>query len=281
MKRIQLPKKLQIDTICTAFVETYAPQFSFPGESHDFWELDYILDGDVGITSGADIYSCSANDLIIHRAGVFHSVWTTDQPATILTVSFSGHQIEQYVPWGKFEASSTEQTILQLIRELISNRLNNRVNCLLESCRWPSFQALTNLMETLFLLLNDRRENRTFPELNRAAVLFSEVAEYMQANVENALCVETICANCGIGRTALKELFHQYTGIGVMHYYNQLRCRYAMMLICSGKSMREIAEQMHFSSPSYFSCFFQRNTGQTPLHYRQQLLQQQSCSSAE
>lgn len=94
----------------------------------------------------------------------------------------------------------------------------------------------------------------------------------MKTNVCMPLDMDTICSDCGIGRSALKELFRRYTGLGVIKYYNYLRTRHIVKLLGEGKSMAEISEIMNFSSQNYLSSFFKRETGMTPSEYKTQKL---------
>ena len=95
-----------------------------------------------------------------------------------------------------------------------------------------------------------------------------EIAAYMTEHVCENINVEDICVSCGIGRSALKELFRKYTGIGAMKYFNYLRIRHAIKLIGRDFTMAEIAVDMNFSSQNYFSAFFKRETGLTPTQYK-------------
>lgn len=264
-------KKLSIDNICTAFVATYESGFAFPGESHDMWELDCVLEGQVGITSGAHVYTCGPGDVILHRAEVFHSVWVTGPYARIMTVSFRGQNLAQCVPWGKFQLNEEEQLLVTLLKMLLLDRYGGCFRADRDESRWLPLQQLTNLLENLSLSLGSRRESRTIAESDRDAALFSQIVHHLRDHVCDALGTEDLCQQFGIGKTALKALFKRYTGGGVMGYYNDLRMRHAIKLLSGGHTMAEIASTMHFSSQNYFSSFFRRMTGKSPIQYRREL----------
>ncbi|MBQ8719501.1 MAG: helix-turn-helix transcriptional regulator [Clostridia bacterium] len=257
---------LNIDRIYTAFVQTYDGQFDFPGEYHDMWELGCVLSGKAGITSGTEIYDMSEYDLVIHPRGVFHAAWAKGgERLTILTVSFLGSGVERFVPTGKFIPTEWEVSIIKLLVREISVQSDKNAT---GRQKRDGGQMLKNLLESLFLSLYRRKGESALPDADRAASRFAEVATYLEKNVDRALTTEAICTECAIGRTVLKELFHAFTGAGVMKYYNCLRIRRATALVAEGLSMAEIAEIMHFSSQSYFSAFFRRETGAPPMRYR-------------
>jgi len=133
-------------------------------------------------------------------------------------------------------------------------------------------QILKNLLETLVLSLNLRRNESEQKAVGTDSDRFSEITEYMKAHIREPLDVSRICLDCGIGRSVLKELFHRYTGAGVIKYYNYLRLRHIIKLLGEGMQMSEISDRMNFSSQNYLSSFFKRETGMTPSKYRTEKL---------
>lgn len=259
-----LGEVLRIDKIYTAFVQAYEAGFRFAGEYHEMWELGIVLEGEAGITSGGEIYDCKKGDLVLHRAGVFHNIWTSGGGGVkMLTVSFTGRGTERLVPCGKFALTESEWRIAELLEgELLLHAGSTEPRLSAEDG-----QILKNLLELLFLSLYRRKSESEAPKRDRRASQFSEITEYLCTHTDEALTVTDICAACAIGKTALKELFQVYTGVGVIQYYNTLRVERAMELMGQGRSMAEIAELLHFSSQNYFSTFFKRETGISPSRY--------------
>ena len=129
-------------------------------------------------------------------------------------------------------------------------------------------QVLKNLLESLILLLN-RRKNETSTQVkDRKTNTFSDIATFLEQSVDDALTINDICIKKAIGRSTLKALFKKYAGWGIMEYYNALRIKRAVQLMQNGKALSEIAEIMNFSSPNYVSSFFKRETGLPPSRYK-------------
>lgn len=258
---------LGINNLYTAFVESYDGDFNFPGESHEMWEIGCILSGCAGITSGSEIYECHTGEMILHPPGVFHSAWAMDAGGVqILTVTFTSGSGARYIPSGKFILTAQESAIVSLLSEVIGRELNRRQPADV-ALRPEAEQMLKNYLEILCLSLHLRRAETASPAQEEKAALFAEIVGYMQQKLDDALRVEEICLRCGIGRTALKELFQRFTGMGVMKYYNHLRLRRIIALMSEGESMQQIAERMHFSSQNYLTDFFRRGTGVPPTRY--------------
>ena len=264
----QILPVLSIDRLYTAFAQEYDGAFSFPGESHEMWELGAVLRGRSGITSGAEVYECGENEMVIHPPGAFHTAWaSSEEGVCILTLSFTAPYGEAYIPTGKFILNEREQMLLSLLRAELEDPSHGG-NPLYGVSR-ENEQTVKNLLEVLCLSLNRRRAKSERPAKEEQAALFAEIAGWMQQHADDALSVDDVCLACGVGRTTLKNLFHRYAGMGVMQYYNHVRVRRAVALMSEGYSMARIAAAMHFSSQNYFSDFFRRETGCAPSKYLQ------------
>ena len=258
---------LDIESLYTAFVGHYDGSFNFLGESHEVWEIDVVLSGCVGITSGAEVYECQTGEMVVHPPRVFHTAWAKDaQNVDILTVTFMVRGGARYIPSGKFVLTPHEMSLACLLGEFISAQVSDQssVNMQLNASQE---QMLKNYLELLCLSLHLRRAETASPEKAERAALFAEVVGFMQTHVDDALSVESICTACGIGRTTLKELFQHYAGCGVMQYYNHLRLRRIIERMSEGETLGDIAISMNFSSQNYLTDFFRRHTGVPPSRY--------------
>ena len=258
---------LDVESVYTAFIEEYDSSFDFPGESHDLWEIGAVLSGCAGITSGAEVYECKVGEMIIHAPGVFHTARAKyGAGVRILTVSFRARGGTRYIPSGKFILTAPEQTLLCLLGDLIDARMENP-KPIKASLRPSEEQMLKNYLEILCLSLHLRRAQTQSPDKEERAAMFAEAVGFMQAHVDDAISVEDVCMACGIGRTVLKELFRHYTGMGVMQHYNHLRLRRIIERMTEGEALGDIAISMNFSSQSYMTAFFRRQTGVAPRNY--------------
>lgn len=266
--KINIYPRFSVNGFYSAFVKEYDADFRFQGESHDPWELACILSGEAGITSGTRLYECKAGDVMIHPPGIFHSMWSkNNEKVRFLTIGFIGEGLTGVVPRGKFVLTESEKQLVSLLREK------------LEQCGTgeelhdgdigaEDAQIIKNLLEVLVLTLYNRRRETAETASGRDTVRFAAIADYLKQRLCEPLDIPQICRDCRIGKSALKTLFHRYTGLGVMKYYNYLRVHHAVKLLGQGLSMAEIAETMGFSSQNYFSTFFKRETGVTPSQYK-------------
>lgn len=269
---------LSIDNLYTAMVCDYSGDFVFQGETHEMWEMSCILSGAAGITSGTKVYECVKGDAIIIPGGLFHTSWAmNNESVRMMTVSFTGNWVSHFVPVGKFTLTQREMMIVGILADKIRETCAGHDPHEVDICREDE-QIIKNLIETVVLSLNLRRDENEKTASTGAGDRFSGIAGYMKAHVCDPLDVERICSECSIGRSALKELFRRYTGSGVIKYYNYLRIRHVIKLLGDGMLMSEIAETMNFSSQNYLSSFFKRETGMTPSQYRTEKLERKDAS---
>ena len=261
---------LNIDRIFTAFVRNYGGDFWFPGESHEMYELDCVIDGNLRVTSGSKVYDCCPYDLVIHEGNVFHTSRAVDGDIRILTISFTGDTVEYFVPSGKFSLTENEKEMISSLQSLLLPCSD--VDFADADLSREDEQTIKCLLEILCLSLNKRRDEAKKASEDKDVQLFTDIVEYMKKNICSPLSVDDICSRFYVGRSKLKDLFRRFTGEGVIQHYNYLRTQKIINCLISDRSVANIAETMAFSSQNYLSSFFKRETGMTPSDYRRKIL---------
>ena len=68
-----------------------------------------------------------------------------------------------------------------------------------------------------------------------------------------------------------RKLFKEFTGVSPSLYQQELRLQRAKeLLTTTDLSIKQIAYQLRFESPDYFSSKFRAKTGMKPSQYREQ-----------
>ncbi len=76
-------------------------------------------------------------------------------------------------------------------------------------------------------------------------------------------------ADNGTSYTSFRRLFKQHTGLSPNQYLLEIRIRKAQSLLTNtALSVQRISEETGFESTFYFSRFFKRRVGLSPLNYR-------------
>ena len=87
---VQLENSISVDELFTVHYFEYMSDFSFVGESHDFWEFVYVDKGEVNVTADSIRTTLKKGDIIFHKPNEFHTVQATGTIAPNLAViSFS------------------------------------------------------------------------------------------------------------------------------------------------------------------------------------------------
>lgn len=267
---------LSVRNLYTIYHLTFINGYIFPGESHNFWELDYFIDGEAGITSGDKIYECRKGDMVVHRPNVFHTAWSyNSNPFEVFTISFDGSGFENILPGGKFRLNTHEINNIECIIEEIPTMFegyNVDEYARLNSTSAPDdigYQIIKSHLELLCLSIGRRGAGAVGePSLTGKSVRYSEIVSYMRENIDRNLTIENICHDLYETPGTLKSFFKLFTGGGIMKYFNHLRCEHCINLIRSGLSIKETAEQMNFSSQFYLTYFIKRETGHTPSNFK-------------
>ncbi len=273
--------KINIISIYSFYNLCFPKNFRFDGERHNFWELAYIVDGEVGITSEEELYSCKAGDLIIHKPNAFHTCWNIHKSnMKIFTITFNGNGLDSTLFHGKIKLDAKD-------RELIDALIEETKQCFHEtdgeyyynSLQYEQlkvekdFQILKNYLEILCIKIGKYAEKLNIHLENHSeqALKYKKIVLYLNKNVRLNLTIEKISKDLFESPSNLKRLFHKFANCGIINYYNNLRIDYAIKLLCEGKRMNEIANEMNFSSQNYFSSFFKKHMGIAPIAYQKKI----------
>ena len=95
--------------------------------------------------------------------------------------------------------------------------------------------------------------------------------DYIYNHLHEPIWVADVAQYVGLNETYLSKLFLKETGKNIGAYIRQQKINEAKnMLIYTDDSCAEIAQYLAFASSSHFSLNFKRETGMTPLQYRNQ-----------
>lgn len=106
---------------------------------------------------------------------------------------------------------------------------------------------------------------------NNATQLVAEEAKtYIQKHYSNPnLSLESVCTHLHLSVSHFSTLFKQETGCGFVNYLTQVRLTQAAWLLDNTDSpVGEIAQQVGYSEPAYFSYVFKKRYGVSPMKYR-------------
>jgi len=93
--------------------------------------------------------------------------------------------------------------------------------------------------------------------------------DYLSKHLLEPVSLEDLGKAVNLGPTHVSRKFHRETGLTVTGWLRRERIREACALLaCSARPIPDIAVFLGFSSQSWFTACFRRETGKTPLEWR-------------
>ncbi len=263
-ERTMVTNEFQIEAFHRCVDQRLPEDYVYVGESHDCWEILYVVEGEVEVTEDDTVYAMSEGDLILHAPMVFHrdkssggtspnicnlSFWTKGEyPKESLTGVFHLDQSER-----KEYLSICKSSAQFIAKEVEGEYVGQEI-----ACRLTAFM--------LHLSRTYQAQHRKVS--NERALVYKRLVEIMHEEVFNNVSIAQVAEKLFVSVSYVKVLFNRYAGISPKSYYTNLQITEAMKMLSEGKNVRDVAERMNFSTPSYFSVFFKKNTGMSPKRYK-------------
>lgn len=102
---------------------------------------------------------------------------------------------------------------------------------------------------------------------------------YFRDNINKTVNVEELASELNIGYSYFRKTFKRFTGISPVQYHLQLRVQKAKeLLVCTDKSVKEIALELGFQSIFYFTRIYKKKMGVNPTDERKKLPQENTIN---
>lgn len=126
------------------------------------------------------------------------------------------------------------------------------------------------LLETAVTILRDAGLEQTDqpPQQEEHAVL-GLAKQYIEDNIDRAPEVDTVARYCCVSAKQLTRLFRRMEGIPPGEYITLARVARIEALLREGEmTLKQISDQLHFSSEYYLNAFFKKHAGMPPGAYQ-------------
>ncbi|WP_294147690.1 AraC family transcriptional regulator [uncultured Clostridium sp.] len=295
----ELKEELRIGKIVSLHYFEYMSDFTFPGESHNFWEFMYVDKGELQVTADREKFVLHQGQIIFHRPNEFHALAANNVIApNLVVISFeAGEPCMAFFEHKILTVGESERNLLSQIiaeardtfdgpmddpyMEVLSRRENipfgaeQMIKIHLEQFLIQLFRTFSgafsyNEEKPLPALYNPGRT----PALSDGNELFASIIDYLDRHIGRQLTVEKICRDNLIGASQLKKLFRTYQKSGVMECFNQMKISAAKQMIRNQQmNFTQIADALGYTSVHYFSRQFKKITDMTPTEYRASIMQ--------
>lgn len=291
-KGISFRKELLIDQLFSLHYFEYMSTFSFPGESHNFWEFVCVDKGEVTIGASDQIYTLKKGDIAFHEPNEFHWVKANGSIApNLIVISFSSKSpIMNFFRKKILRTDDFARSLLARIITEAGNFLEGRLDDPYQTVLRPkssqppaSGQLIQLYLEELMIYFYRKYSDLSTPadekpdkpdkpdktmKENIDTEVFNRVVAYLGQHLSGRVTIETICKDNLIGRSQLQKIFSKKSGLGIIEYFSNMKIEAAKELIRTEQmNFTQISEKLGYTSIHYFSRQFKKVTGMTPSEY--------------
>lgn len=265
----------------------------FDKHSNPYNELIVVADGTVNLEAGGARMVLQTGDSLVLAPWEQHYGWNRgERQGKFFWAQFSCHPgMDNFALSRSNELSivHAERTELQTVdmshEDLIviprmhknrhSYKLLGRFEELVETMNQPNgyfrFQSTLLLADMLRIIANDFLDqshlDTGFP---LSYMTFRKLVNHLNNSYTTEISRKKLEFSLDYKYEYLCQLFNKYTGIPMSQYVQRLRVQRAKHLLRNtGKSIQDIALEVGYPDPFYFSRLFKKLEGIAPLHYRE------------
>ena len=285
-KSVVLEDSVTINRIISVHYFQYMSDFSFPGESHDFWELVCVDRGEIDALAGDRRLTLKKGNILFHKPNEFHNVLTNGKVSpSLVVIGFECHSpaIKSFEDQLMSVQDTEKELLAQIIveaRNTFSGRLDDPYQEELifnsEPLTFGSVQLISHYLEQLMIHLYRRyfsyslpvRSSRFLAEASSGNDTYNRIVRYMEEHLGERMTIDRICRDNLVGRSQLQKLFRDTKGCGVIEFFSMMKIDTAKQMIRDNQlNFTQIADRLGYNSIHYFSRQFKQITTMTPSEY--------------
>lgn len=265
-----------ITEILAYYYQVKNTNYSFTGESHNFWELTFVDNGHLITMVDGKEYHLNQYDCILYAPNQFHSEKTDNQtPCAYLKVMFEATH---------FPADILKDTVFHASRKIIRSMHEFIQTIDLAEAKVNNYYkdlCICYLNEILLQFLLIHSSSPIKPANSPLQQKFEDdflnkIISYIQDNIDTPINVEQICNDFSISRSSLQQIFKNNLNITPKQYINDLKLKKAKYLIRSNQyTISEISDKLGYTSIHYFSRKFKQEFQITPSEYAKVIYDEQ------
>ena len=285
-KSVVLEDSITINRIISVHYFQYMSDFSFPGESHDFWELICVDRGEIDAVAGDRRLTLKKGNILFHKPNEFHNVLTNGKVSpSLVVIGFECHSpaIKSFEDQLMSVQDTEKKLLAQIIveaRNTFDGRLDDPYQEELifnsEPLTFGSAQLISHYLEQLIIHLYRRyfsyslpvRSSRFLAEASSGNDTYNRIVRYMEEHLGERMTIDRICRDNLVGCSQLQKLFRDTKGCGVIEFFSMMKIDTAKQMIRDNQlNFTQIADRLGYNSIHYFSRQFKQITSMTPSEY--------------
>ena len=278
-----IKKALVVQNLITIEELDTSSSFSYPPETHDFYEFVYVDSGVIECRLDRETVTIEQGEWFLIPPQNRHYYSAIDGfSASIFIVCFSCNSELLNIFKNKIKLNGrTKQLLSEMVKEAKSAfrfPFNKKLE-LLDAPLIGANQLVENKIDKLLILLvrNEINENNNNIKLvmNSAELknnLVRDITSILKKHLYSRITLEEISRQMYYSKTYLNNIFKKNVGFSIMQYYNELKIKEAKKMLRENVSPAAISNKLEFESPSYFTKVFKKHTDMTPSEYKKTIL---------
>jgi AraC-like DNA-binding protein/quercetin dioxygenase-like cupin family protein len=283
--KTQLTNLVNITQIVTIHYYEFDKNFSYGGESHDFWEMVYVDKGKVLVSNEKDEIVLGQGDIVFHKPNEFHAIRAYESAPNFFVITFVCKSpamkfLEEYHtkldenlrPFISSIIKESDLTFIIPKNDPTLTRLVKKDDAII-----GGEQLIKTYLEQLLISLirNVQKVNDVNIFTSKQGMenhLIESIKSYLDKNVETKVKISDICAKLGYSKSYLCKIFSDQTGQSISNYGTHAKIKRAKQLIRENSlNFSQISDILNFDNSQYFSRVFKRITGMTPTEFKETL----------
>jgi len=261
-----------VDLSCGVFRGSNLRHTYRPEGTRD-WLLIYTLGGSGLYSYDGGEYRSRAHDVTLFRPGAFQNYRIA--PEAGRWDLYYAHFLPRpdWLPWlgwpVKAEGFMTLSLREPVVRRRVVQRLRDMVR--LNAGSQPRRLAFAqNALEEVLLWCDAVNPKQAFAQIDPRV---RKAMDFLGEHAAEPFSEEQLAHAAGLSPSRLRHLFRTQAGDSPRKFQEEQRMRRARdLLAMSSQTIGEIAQELGFENPFYFTLRFKKQTGESPRAYRQRII---------
>lgn len=246
---------------------------------HDFYEIYYLISGDVTYTINSRICRVMPGDILIIAPKELHQVYIRSEISAY----------ERYVLWVDAQLieklSSPESNLLNAldpampsaVRQLRlqaadQKKLLSLLETLLSECQSENYGydlQCQSLLTQLLVHVNRLaiQEGDYYEAFSSASLFISQIIDYINHHYSEDLSLDSLAEQFYVSKYHLSHEFNRQVGTSIYRYIQKKRLQVARQLLSQGKKPNQISTECGFGDYAGFYRAFCTEYGHSPRHF--------------
>ena len=228
---------------------------------HTGFEMHIISEGYQEYEVGGSVYKLESGNFLIIYPNVPHTVIYSAPQTQKYSITFSK---EINAPVSSLFGTATSR----LTEDLAF--LSNEASLKKEISDMLIENIILEIIVMFFRLSGIKEKEKEVQHDENTTLALAK--EYIEDNIETALCVADVSAYCYLSTKQLTRLFNKFEDISPGEYIIGRRIKKIETLLSDNSlSLKQISIIMNFDNEYYFNAFFKKHSGMPPGEYRKML----------